>query len=196
MDQATWLEAKGDIALSRLLKLKSEALSLRMAGLAMSQAWVYTVLFSRGLSPEVSDPASIHSSFYEVSLVALVAMLLVAGLTAVPIRSLMETPVGPWIPGLLCAGGTIVLPFGSPDALSSAALMGGAPWQPAWDRGCYRCPGDAPSLGSAARQPPARRPSPSAWRLLSPLSSCSSLHGFVWRQQWPSLSAHQQPFPL
>lgn len=157
MDQATWLEAKGDIALSRLLKLKSEALSLRMAGLAMSQAWVYTVLFSRGLSPEVSDPASIHSSFYEVSLVALVAMLLVAGLTAVPIRSLMETPVGPWIPGLLCAGGTIVLPFGSPDALSSAALMGGAVatgvgsglLQVSWGRSFARVGGPA-AAGEAA----------------------------------------------
>lgn len=126
MDQATWLEVKRDIALSRLLKLKSEVLSLRMAGFAMSQAWIYTVLFTRELSPLSNEGFTVHSSFYEVSLVALVAMLLIAGLAATPIRSFMETPAGPWIPGLLCAGGTIVLPFGSFDALSSVALMGGA----------------------------------------------------------------------
>lgn len=166
MDQATWLEAKGDIALSRLLKLKSEALSLRMAGLAMSQAWVYTVLFSRGLSPEASDPASIHSSFYEVSLVALVAMLLVAGLTAVPIRSLMETPVGPWIPGLLCAGGTIVLPFGSPDALSSAALMGGRRGN---RRGIGAATGVLGTLLRSGRRPGSRR---RGGRRLRPGVSC------------------------
>lgn len=157
MERAVQLESKLDIARSRFLKLRAEVLSLRMVGFAMSQAWVYTVLFTRELSPLSADEFNIHSSFYEVSLIALVAMLLIVGLAPTPIRTLSQTRIGPWLPSLLCAGGTLVLPFGSLDTPFAGVLMGGAVatgigsglFQVLWGRSFARVGGPA-AAGEAA----------------------------------------------
>lgn len=126
MEQARRFESKLDIAKSRLQKLTGEVLSLRMIGFALSQAWIYTVLFSRALSPESSFQISIHSSFYDASLVALVSILFIAGFVAAPMRSFMNRRLGQWLPGILCAAGTAMLPLGSFGGLSTVALMAGA----------------------------------------------------------------------
>ena len=120
------LESRIDIARSRLRKLAAEALSVRMIGFAMSQAWIYVVLFSRGLATQESFLSLVHSSFYELSLIALVATLVATGLAAPAARRLLGTGAGQWIPGILCALGTLAIPYPSTGALGETILMAGA----------------------------------------------------------------------
>lgn len=120
------LESRIGIARSRLRKLAAEALSVRMIGFAMSQAWIYVVLFSRGLSTQESFLSFVHSSFYELSLIALVITLVATGLAAPAVRRLLGTGVGQWIPGILCALGTLVIPYPNTGVLGEAILMAGA----------------------------------------------------------------------
>lgn len=123
MNHSTLTESRFDIARSRLRKFTDDTLSCRMAGFAMSQAWIYVVLFSRGLSPETNTTSAVHSSFYDLSLVMLVGTLITAAIFAHSARKLMETPWGQWLPGILCAAGTITLPLPNWGTASDALLV-------------------------------------------------------------------------
>ena len=57
------LESRIDIARSRLRKLAAEALSVRMIGFAMSQAWISGGLSRRGLATKARWISLGHSAF-------------------------------------------------------------------------------------------------------------------------------------
>jgi DNA-binding CsgD family transcriptional regulator len=103
-----------EIVFPRFRKFSQEALSPRMIGFAFSRAWVYTA-FTSTLLLQPFGQKEIINLLYILSLVALVASLLIGGLSEKRCRRLMATRVGKLLPAGLSILGTTTLVFSNFD---------------------------------------------------------------------------------
>ncbi len=132
MDDAVTNESFKDVVASRFDKFKSEVLSERMVGFALSRTWVYLVFFNGALILDPSRAGQTLDLVYLGSLVTLVALLATCGVACRAADALSGSLYGRAAPAILSILGTSALPFAGLNeyagmaAIAFAAIATGA----------------------------------------------------------------------
>ena len=116
-------ESFKDVVASRFEKFTSEVFSPRMAGFALSRVWVYVVFFNGALLLNKSNAGITMDFVYLLSLVALVALLIVAGIGYRASERISQTSYGRAAPAILSVLGTSALPFASMNETAGVAMI-------------------------------------------------------------------------
>lgn len=116
-------ESFKDVVASRFEKFTSEVFSPRMAGFALSRVWVYVVFFNGALLLNKSNAGITMDFVYLLSLVALVALLIVAGIGYRASERISQTSYGRAAPAILSVLGTSALPFANMNETAGVAMI-------------------------------------------------------------------------
>ena len=127
MDENKSRESSESVAAARFKTFRQEALSTRMVGFAFSRCWIYMVFHNISLLINRVQVDKTLDSIFIISLVTLVVVLVISGITNKRCLSLMKNKYGIWAGAALSIIGTSFFTFSgmsSSGQLASLAIAG------------------------------------------------------------------------